>query len=613
MQSDDDLQTTLSKWPFILGDVLLVITALAIAILGDWQLTNMQVASCVISVALGCGLFVLPYIVEYQVRVREQAEDRSADLRVIKRHLVAAGEEFESIGARIKSLEHGLEDFAQAKPDLTVPIQALEGKLDPLQTQQAEQSAQLSTLAQRMESLAKSFHAFEGLDGKLDPLQNLQTKQSTQLDALLQQVESLAQSLQAKAEMETIQALQTEFIALQALVEAIPLPAVAVPQAELVTESSATAESPVADEPSAKKVRSTRTRRGAEPRLLQRAIEQKQDRSSQAVSRIIEFRSKKPAALVEAPSAEESKVEEPTVEVAKDPLPESDAAVDSVAVEAVATESSEVKDLELEPVGTVDEPAEAEVTEPERHSEGEVADEATSEPEVIADDLQEASESTEATEDEAELESVIAVEEAAEAEVTEPERHSEGEVADEATSEPEVIADDSQEASESTEAAEDEAELESVIAVEEAAEAEVTEPERHSEGQVADEATSEPEVIADDSQESSESTEAGSMSGDAVPLEARKQTRTKKSDTGVIASVFIGIGNKPFVRGSGLGLNWDKGIAMDFEEIGKWRWLASADLAEPVEIQLFRNDEDPDTTGKYTLEPGQELELSPVF
>ena len=52
---------------------------------------------------------------------------------------------------------------------------------------------------------------------------------------------------------------------------------------------------------------------------------------------------------------------------------------------------------------------------------------------------------------------------------------------------------------------------------------------------------------------------------------------------------------------------------MEFEEIGKWRWLAPADLEAPVEIQLYRNDEDPDSTGKYTLEPGQQLELSPVF
>ena len=52
MQSDDDLQTTLSKWPFILGDVILVATALAIAILGDWQLSTWQVVSCVISVLI---------------------------------------------------------------------------------------------------------------------------------------------------------------------------------------------------------------------------------------------------------------------------------------------------------------------------------------------------------------------------------------------------------------------------------------------------------------------------------------------------------------------------------------------------------------------------------
>ena len=72
----DDSKTTLSKWPFILGDVLLVASALAIAVLGDWQLTNWQVASCVLAVALGAGLFVLPYIVEFRVRVEEEAQDR---------------------------------------------------------------------------------------------------------------------------------------------------------------------------------------------------------------------------------------------------------------------------------------------------------------------------------------------------------------------------------------------------------------------------------------------------------------------------------------------------------------------------------------------------------
>jgi hypothetical protein len=107
--------------------------------------------------------------------------------------------------------------------------------------------------------------------------------------------------------------------------------------------------------------------------------------------------------------------------------------------------------------------------------------------------------------------------------------------------------------------------------------------------------------------------ESEDMFGDVVPSQVKKRVRTKKSDSAVVASVFIGIGNKPFVRGSRAGLNWDKGIAMEFVEIGKWQWIAPGDLDEPVELQLFRNDEDADSSGKYTLEPGQQLDVSPVF
>ena len=110
-----------------------------------------------------------------------------------------------------------------------------------------------------------------------------------------------------------------------------------------------------------------------------------------------------------------------------------------------------------------------------------------------------------------------------------------------------------------------------------------------------------------------ETAESEDMFGDVVPAPVKKSVRTKKSDSAVVASVFIGIGNKPFVRGSGAGLNWDKGIAMEFVEIGKWQWIPPAELKEPVVLQLFRNDEDVDSSGKYTLEPGQQLDLSPVF
>ena len=238
MQSDDDFQTTLSKWPFILGDVLLVATALAISILGDWQLSNWQVASCVISVALGAALFVLPYIVEFQVRLREEAEDRTADLRILQRRIVSAQEQVEAVVERMETSEVGLSNLANAQqPDAALPTRALEERIDPLKKEQAEQS--------------------------------------TQLKALAEQVESLVKSLDAMADKNSAQVVES--------------PDPDVPAEEKVEEPKKAAPVDVnPNEPIAKKKRAPRKPRSPEPSLLQRAIEQKQDKSSEAVSRIIE-------------------------------------------------------------------------------------------------------------------------------------------------------------------------------------------------------------------------------------------------------------------------------------------------------------------------------------
>jgi hypothetical protein len=418
MQSDDDLQTTLSKWPFILGDVLLVATALAIAILGDWQLSNWQVVSCVISVALGAALFVLPYIIEFQVRLREEAEDRTADVRVLQRHIVSTQEQVEEVVERMENFEAGLSNLVLAQqPDATVPARALEERIDPLSKEQTEQSNQLKALAKQVESLAKS------LEAEAD-------KNSAQV------VESPDPDVPAEEEVEEPEKV--------APVEFTP------------------------DEAKTKKKRAPRKTRKPEPSLLQRAIEQKQDKSSEAVSRIIESKSTKSP-------AEEAPADEPTQELSK-PETEKSAKNNKAKEPAPQTEELEVK----------------------------------SEP-LVEEEVPE-------SQDGATIPS-----------------------------------------------SEDE--------------------------------TAEPE----------------DMFGDVVPSPVKKRVRTKKSDSAVVASVFIGIGNKPFVRGSGAGLNWDKGIAMEFVEIGKWQWIAPADLDEPVELQLFRNDEDVDSAGKYTLEPGQQLDISPVF
>ena len=96
------------------------------------------------------------------------------------------------------------------------------------------------------------------------------------------------------------------------------------------------------------------------------------------------------------------------------------------------------------------------------------------------------------------------------------------------------------------------------------------------------------------------------------PEEPVAETSDNGGATAVVAKVKIGIGNKPFLRGEGPGLSWEEGVPMNFVEIGKWSWSPS-DKDTPLVVQVYRNDEDPDPTGKHEVEPGQKLELSPDF
>ena len=101
----------------------------------------------------------------------------------------------------------------------------------------------------------------------------------------------------------------------------------------------------------------------------------------------------------------------------------------------------------------------------------------------------------------------------------------------------------------------------------------------------------------------------------APPPVMEEETTTKKAPGGmttVIAKVMIGIGNKPYVRGEGPGLSWEEGVPMNFLEIGKWAWSPSRKNAS-VTIQIYRNDEDPDNTGKHEIKPGEKFELTPDF
>lgn len=83
--------------------------------------------------------------------------------------------------------------------------------------------------------------------------------------------------------------------------------------------------------------------------------------------------------------------------------------------------------------------------------------------------------------------------------------------------------------------------------------------------------------------------------------------------TRLVATAYIGIGNKLFIRGDGPGLRRDKGIPLQFISIGKWRW-ESAELLFPVKVRLFKNDQiECAALGELTLEPGHHHDVTAKF
>ena len=82
--------------------------------------------------------------------------------------------------------------------------------------------------------------------------------------------------------------------------------------------------------------------------------------------------------------------------------------------------------------------------------------------------------------------------------------------------------------------------------------------------------------------------------------------------TRLLATAYIGIGNKLFIRGDGPGLSWDKGVPMQFVSIGKWGW-ATNDATGPVACKLYKNDETEAMSGEIFIEPGKHVEITALF
>lgn len=483
MQTDDEAPLTLSKWPFYVGDGLLVGIALAIATLSGWQLSNWQVASCVMSVALGAALFVLPYVVEYNMRRGEAADDRSAEMRLLQAQLkrfeaalIACNERLDGLESAAGSarqyqllaaaVDQKFADTAQVVDRLTAEIAAMEaGK--------SEQLSMLTTLQAQVAQLSADADA----DGA--------AATSADCDGVRARIEDLNTRL-----IQAVEPIESFDARLQAL--------------EVAAKESLEKRAP----------RAGRQRRTADSGLLHRAMQEKQDSSSTAVSRIIDAKQK-----------------------LTQPLESSEA-------ESIVAATAEPSEPIASPV----------LADAREFAEVDTGADKPTEPDVLP--------AAKSASQGAEL--------SAAASLLEPDDQA-------STSEPqpEVAAGQGRE-------------VPDVPAVEEPAEAQS--------GDVV--------AIAEAPEED--------LFGEVVqPLPSRASV--KKNDAVLTVSILIGIGNKPYLRGSGAGLNWDSGVPMEFEEIGKWRWVAPADFDGSVELQVFRNDEDADRKGTHVLQAGQKLEVTPVF
>lgn len=538
MHPDDDSQTTLSKWPFILGDILLVATALAIAILGGWQLTNWQVGACVAAVALGAALFVLPYIVEYQVRIREEQEDRSADLRILEKHILSAEQMLDVLDARTRSLEDAAASADQPNAALA---QLMDQKLAQLEVARSAQEKLIKELQKSLDELAAK-EPPPGFDpAVLTPLEK-------RLKALESKPAPVAEVPVAPKNEAPPPKSKPEPEAAEEKPEPMPEPEAADAGPEKKEAPKPQKQVSQIERPK----REARERHGPEEsRLLNRAISEKGDKSSAAVSRIIESKSREKVAISES-SREESKPEpgqEKKEAAPKSPEPD--------AKEEPKEEPK--KEANAEPAPKAD----AEELEPEQLDSGDGADKPEAE-------KASAPVENKKPKPESEQEKPKPGQEPKAGKATEPDK------------EPDTEEPDPEEEPEPAEKPKPENKSESVKA------ADAGEP---------NPGAADPGMLFDDEKITS-------------PI---MKTKAKKNDAVITASVFIGIGNKPYLRGSAGGLNWDQGVVMEFQEIGKWRWVAPSDLEAPIDVQIFRNDEDPDKSGKYKLAPGQKLEVTPLF
>jgi hypothetical protein len=544
------------KWPFLLGDFLLVAGALALSVLYA-PLRPLQAFIALGAVGVGAVLGALPFVMEFLTH----AQLRRLELEQ------ARAEDFQRLGALDAELQRQARAAAETQENLHRAAAALESATRRLDTHLAplpalHQTLETTTVAWQEAAARQAGRYHDALEAELARLRQNEADKlhavAAALAALAPRLESLPARLAADtAGSPTQVAIRERLDQLSRLLdicfpaesslsrtEAVPAETTPTVEAVATAEPVPAAEAPPADEPPAP----AETAPVEEPfpmtdpdSLLGKALAAAQSaEDSPAVARIIQSRPRR---------ARKSKADAPAV-----PAPEPVAEPDHVTAEPAPSfaEATEGKrpDLSSEalPYGGAKEETAVAVAEPPPIAEPAPA-EATSPAAALAEAA------------------------SLETETSKPDPSAKVLLPGRATEES------------------DNSKLSPVVSARAKAAA----------------------LRAADEEEEPAPAQGELLAAQAEAARSRRTPKAAPDAATLVARVLIGIGNKPYIRGDGPGLSHDRGVPMEFVEIGKWQWVAPADAPGPITVRILKNDEVPASGGPILLAPGETVDVSPVF
>lgn len=98
----------------------------------------------------------------------------------------------------------------------------------------------------------------------------------------------------------------------------------------------------------------------------------------------------------------------------------------------------------------------------------------------------------------------------------------------------------------------------------------------------------------------------------SAKTDAKKMAAKSSAKTQVVAKVDIGWGNSLYVRGSGGGLSWDKGLVLKNNGADEWSIALSAAKGK-IELKFLINDECWAAGENHVVTAGDKLVTTPHF